>query len=312
MGDNVVRYFATGRGTPVEPSVLAVELASHFAASPHALTSSMVLEPLTGEEAKSKLDEMPDGNIRTTGDVNLVLMGAIAAAVFAPFNARIVLGSDPFEEIKRAAPLFGRSEKYLTIRLHDALLRANQTITLDQNTFTSIAAVLPRRPVLSLPPAPLSVSKDPAGPVLVIGNAGVRHLDRIKAALARAFPKLAFEQYDRETVFHRSWSVVIQLGLCTATEPGARLRDAWAGNVPVIQFVDQQMQRGAAKQQHWPLEQMVQPGATGMLSRSLGELLHAVGNLASDTMVRRALAKAAAARFSGRAVWNNVVEAVVA
>ncbi len=127
-----------------------------------------------------------------------------------------------------------------------------------------------------------------------------------------AFPKQEFEVFEPATAFDRSWKAVLHVGIARSSLSGARLNDAWAGGVPVLQLLDQasliaQHRRNPSSL----LELIVEHGRTGLMFTSVDELVYALGDLLIDPLPLRSVAKGARRRADPAAQWNALLKALL-
>jgi hypothetical protein len=132
------------------------------------------------------------------------------------------------------------------------------------------------------------------------------------ARFADAFPGERFVLFDAASVYQNPWKAVVHLGIARSTEPGARLSDAWAGSVPVLQFVDP-IALAAQRRRHGNelFSFVVDHGKSGLMSPAFDDLIAALGDLLADPMPTRAVARAARRRVDPAAEWDSLLQEIL-
>jgi len=116
---------------------------------------------------------------------------------------------------------------------------------------------------------------------------------------------------DRARIFDHAWSAVVHIGVATSVEPGTRLRDAWAGAVPVLQLDEREVQARNRPPRNAQAEALVSEGKTGFLCRTVEELAVAFTELMDDPIAVRALARAAQRQIDAEKEWMSIAEEIL-
>jgi len=263
------------------------------------------LEEVAVEGLRSLIHRFPLGHARTRGDDSNLIAVDAALVVYAPYQARLLLSSDPFLQCDDVAERIEMPPELLRTRLHYALLNAERIVILGHRNFVSVASTVPTPPRLcDIPPSALPVANHKEGSILVV------HTDEemwsvVRPRLADSFPQEEFTEFDEHDVFEGRWKIALHIGAATRTEPGARLVDAWAGGVPVVQFL-QPGQEQAQTDSYSPTS--VSPPKTGLQAHSISELLLLLEDLIGDEFMTRALAQSASRQDIGRGKWQDVLD----
>ena len=298
---------------PQLPSVVAGAITR---AAKDSLTSGqydVALQPLSVHDVRQAMREYPSDHERLSLDRNLVLLDAGAMLAYAPYRARIVLTGDPFEHADRASDTLQIDIDALRVRLHDALLSAHEVVVLGQKAFDAVVPFLSRHPrAMIFPATALRVDEAATAPILVVNNEDERSMMLVHAVIAEMFPAERFLVFDPVDVFDKAWKAALHIGVSQSSLPGARLSDAWAGNVPVLQLVNA-IALGAQRRRHPDQlsSTVVEHGRTGLLVQTLDELVAALGDLLLDALPARAVARGAKRRVDPAADWDAILKIIL-
>jgi hypothetical protein len=293
-----------------KPSIVAESIAQAAKDSLTAGQFAVELKALSLEDIKDAARAFSYGNDRLSLDRNLVLLDAGAMLAYAPYRATILLTDDPFECAERIQDAVGVDANSIRIRLHEALLSSNKIICLSrpaQEAVVSIVASTPERQ--AIPSKALGAGGDA---ILVVANVEEHISQEILELLQDAFPDQEFAMFDAGTVFDRAWKIVLQLGAARSSFPGARLADAWAGGLPLLQFVDGPslaMHRRRRPKQVGDI--IVEHGKTGLLCSTRPELKTLLGELLVDVLPARAVARGARRRADPAGEWDDLLKTVL-
>jgi hypothetical protein len=264
---------------------------------------------LSTAEVRQAIDDYPSGHERLARDTNLVLLDAGAMLAYAPYRARILLTKDPFACVEQIHEVFEIDANSLRIRLHEALLMAERIITLNDLAFAAVSPLVSKAPERKLPPA-MALQVSGSG-ILIVNNEDERTLRETVSMLAETFPEEEFTVFDRNTVFDRSWKLVLHLGIAQSSQPGSRLSDAWAGGVPVLQYVNSVSLNAQRKRYSGqPSELIVDHGRTGLLFYTIDDLRAMLGDLLFDVLPARAVARTARRHADPAAEWDALLKVV--
>jgi hypothetical protein len=306
-------YADLGLSVPQSPSVLAQTLVQQSREGAAAGNIRIVSRSLSTADVVGAIRAMPSGHDRLSMDSILVLLDAGAMLAHAPYRARVLLTDDPFESVDGLAQTLQIDANTLRIRLHDALLSAEKIVTISGAAFDAVTPLISHRPEPRVsPPIALQVSNAEQAPILVVNNDGEGALADLMTILRDAFPMQEFQVFDPATVFDRSWKAVLHIGIARSSRSGARLNDAWAGGVPVLQLVDQASL--IAQHRRNPgslLELVVEHGRTGLMFTFVDELIYALGDLLIDPLPLRSVARGARRRIDPAAQWNSLLKALL-
>ncbi len=148
--------------------------------------------------------------------------------------------------------------------------------------------------------------------ILIVNNEDESALQDLLPMLNEAFPSQEFQAFDPATAFDGPWKAVLHLGIARSSLSGARLNDAWAGNVPVIQLVGHASL--IAQHRRNPgslLELVVEHGRTGLLFSSVDDLMTALNDLLIDSLPLRSVARGARRRVDPAQQWNSLLRALL-
>jgi hypothetical protein len=267
---------------------------------------------LTPAEVQQALKDLQTGHEHLAPDDNLILLDAGALLAFAPYRARVVLTVDPFACAEAYAQTLETDADSLRVRLHDALLSAERIITLGHQTFDAVLPLLPSRPEKKIFPAsPLRFSQVKGGAILVVDNDDSELTKRAMSVLEQEFPSEKFVTYEAMSDFEQSWKMVVHLGLTRDKGHGARLADAWAGGVPVLQLVDSTRLEAYRRRQHQSTNAFVEHGKTGLLFPTVDELIRALRELFFDSLPARAVARSARHRIDPAVEWDALLAEIL-
>jgi hypothetical protein len=308
---NTIVYADIDPDAPIQPSEVAGAIAAAARNSLSAGRLQIAERPLSVADVRQSLQNLPTGHERVAPDDNLVLVGAGAMLAYAPYRGRLLLAVDPFARAVAFARILETDADKLRVRLHDSILSAEKIIALGHRTFDAILPFLPDWPQKrAYPTAPLRFSQAAAG-ILVVGNEGPEATTQVIALLRKELPSVAFSVFEPESVFAQPWRMVIHLGLVRDMGLGARLTDAWAGGVPVLQYVDPQRLDAQRRRQHRASVAFVEHGKTGLMFPTMEELVRSLGELLTDSLPARAVARNARYRVDPVAEWDALLTELV-
>ncbi len=262
---STIVYADLGRAAPQTPSAVAAAIAQQARESLSAGQYDVALKPLSEDEVKAAIRAMPTGHERLALDSNLILLGAGALIAYAPYRARVVLASDPFARVETIGQLLDQDTDTLRVRIHDALIAAERIVCLSGPPFEAVAPLVSRRPEDRMYPTIALAAAAGNAPLLVVANEDERSAQEMLSQLSESFPAEEFCSFDPAAVFDTQWKAVIQLGIARSSLPGARLSDAWAGGVPVLQLVNRTSLTAQSRRLTGVLaEYVVDHGRTGL------------------------------------------------
>jgi len=223
------------------------------------------------------------------------------------------LTSDPFIGTEALAQLLELDVDLLRVRLHDALISADRVVCLGGPAFDAVAPLVSRKPEDRMfPPTALNASPTAKGAILVVNNEDEAALQELMSLLVETFPLEEFCAFDPATALDTAWKAVVQIGVACSSMPGARLSDAWAGNVPVLQIVDRTSLMARNRRQGGGLSEVaVEHGKTGLLFSGTEELVSALRDLLLDPLPARSVARGARRRIDPAAQWDILLKAVL-
>lgn len=242
---------------------------------------------------------------------NFILTDVAAMAAYAPYRCTLFLAEDPFRSAAQLARSLSMPMDELVVRLHHCLINAAKVVTLTRDAELSLSPLMPQAATaINFPVVPLR--PDVGGRrVLMIVHPGGEGLARLaQDALSREAPACEIVS-DQTRIFDHTWSAVVHIGMATSAEPGARLRDAWAGAVPVLQLDDREATARTRPPRNALLETQVSDGKTGFLCRTVEELAMAFSELMDDPIAVRALARAAQRQIDAEKEWMTIADEIL-
>jgi len=306
-------YADLGLAAPQSPSVLAQTLVQQSREGVTAGQISIATRPLSAADIEGAMRAMPSGHDRLSMDSMLILLDAGAMLAYAPYRARVLLTGDPFASVEGFAQALQIEANTLRVRLHDALLSAEKVVTIAGSAFEAVIPLMSQRPEHRVfPPIALHVAGADQAPIFVVNNEDEGALQNLMTALRDTFPAQEFQVFDPATAAEGPWKAVLHVGIARSSLSGARLNDAWAGGVPIIQLVDQASL--IAQHRRNPgslLEFVVEHGRTGLMFASVDELVHALGDLLIDPLPLRSVARNARRRVDPAAQWSSLLKALL-
>ena len=310
---SIIAYADLCTSVPQMPSAVAQSIVQAAREIPTAGQYSVGLRGLSVDQVRMYLSEYPNGHVRLAQDYNLVLLDAGAMLAYAPYRSRILLTTDPFEQVERISEELSVNVDVVRIRLYTALLSAHSIVALGEPAFDAVAPLLPREPAKAMFPATaLQVDFGTDAPILIVNNETERMMEQSIALLADAFPRERFVPFDPSTVFDQSWKAMIQLGIAQSNLPGARLSNAWAGGVPVIQLVNPRALSALRRRRSGQVSELVvEHGKTGLLVPTIDEALVTIGEFILDALPARAVARGAKRRLNPTAEWDVLLKNIV-
>jgi hypothetical protein len=295
---------------PQPPSAVASSIAHQARESLTAGQYDVALKPLSAAEVREAIRALPTGHDRLSLDRNLILLDSAALLAFAPYRARAVLTVDPFLGSEALAETLDLDADFLRVRLHDALLGADKVICLGSSVFDAIAPLVARKLEERMFPP---VALQPGGSaILLVNNEDDLALNELMGLCDETFTVEDFRAFDPVTVFDTPWKAVVQIGIASSSVPGARLSDAWAGNVPVLQLVNRasliahQRRRGGSL-----VDMIVDHGKTGLLFSGGEDLVGALRDLILDPLPVRSVARSARRKVDPAAKWELLLRAIL-
>jgi hypothetical protein len=299
-------------GAPHAPSGIVQSITGAAKESLSKGQFQIAIKALSADDVRQAILAHPSGHDRLAQDSTMTLVDAGAMLAYAPYHARILLSGDPFAQAESIAGVLGVDVNSVFIRLHDALLLADEVVALGQPTFDAIAPFLSKRPKLvTFPPIAMRAGAGAAA-MLLVDNTGGDVLRDAQATFAKAFPGLEFVPFDSKAISEREWKAVLHFGIAIPGSLGARLSDAWAGSVPVLQLVDPMNIIAQRRLNRDALADMVvDHGKTGLLFSSMEELLSGIGDLLVDDLPVRVVARNARRRVDPATVWDAFLSDVL-
>jgi hypothetical protein len=268
------------------------------------------LKALSADDILRSIRNFPSGHERLSPDTTLVLLDAGAMLAYAPYVDTILLSSDPFEQIDALLQSLDLDADLARVRLYDALLAAKKVITLDFATFSGTAALL--RTDMDKRMTPSTALRGTGDSILIVGNGDADELRDIQSLLTAAFPEHSFVAFDPSSVFDRDWKLVIHLGIAQSGFPGARLGDAWAGGVAIVQLINPDHLPAQQRRHNERLSDvLVEHGKTGLLCSTIDELKSRLGDLLVDILPAHVLARGTRRRANPAGEWDVLLKAVL-
>jgi hypothetical protein len=306
-------YAELGLAAAQSPQSVAQAIARQAQESLLAGQYAVKLKALSADEVREAMAAMPSGHERLALDSKLILLDAGAMAAYAPYRARVLLTGDPFAGTEGMAQLLRQSADALRIRIHDALITADGVVSLAQPAFDAIAPLVARKPEGRLYPATaLRMASWGKAAIMVVNNEDDRAGVEFLSLLRDAFPSEDFREFDPASALDTPWKAVLQLGIARSSLPGARLCDAWAGSVPVMQLVNRTAVMAQQRRNPGTLADLViEHGRTGLLFSASEEFLDALRDLLIDPLPGRSVARGARRRVDPAAQWDALLKAVL-
>ncbi len=313
VAQSTIFYADLDIGSERPPSGVAAALARAANESLSRGQFDVRLQPLSAEDVARAVAELPCGHDRLCLDRNLVLLGAGALLAYAPYRAQAILTCDPFDSAESLSAELGIDIDIIRTRMHDALLAAHKVVALEQEAFDAVAQLLPRRPeAISFPATPLRPDVSGKGAILLVSNDNERSSLRAKSLVEELLANQKFEPYDPGIAFKQPWTAVVHLGVAHSSLPGARLGDAWAGGVPVLQMVSPRSLSAYRRRRAGQLSKMVvDHGKTGLLAPTPEDLVAAVSDLLIDPLPTRSVAKSVKRWIDPAAEWDVLLRSVL-
>lgn len=270
----------------------------------------VVLKSLRAEEVQRSIRDLPAGHERLSLDSSLVLLDAGAVLAYAPYRSTILLSNDPFLCVDQLERSLALDANVVRVRLHDALLTAQRVVTLSHAASLALAPLLPnateRRAI------PSTALRASGSAILVVKNDDDHLADDALEMISETYRDQEFIMFDPATVFARGWKLVLQLGFPNSSLPGARLNDAWAGGVPVVQLVNPANLRARRRRQGAQLSDIVvEHGKSGLLCLAVDELRSLLADLFVDILPARAVARGARQRVDSASEWDILLKAIL-
>lgn len=270
----------------------------------------VALKALSAQEVRDAVRTLPTGHDRLSLDRNLILLDTAALLAFAPYRARAVLTADPFQDGEALAEILDLDADFLRVRLHDALLTAEKVICIGSPAFDALAPLVARKlEERMFPPVALEGGSDA---ILIVNNEDELALNDVMGYCDETFTVQDFRNFDPATVFETPWKAVVQIGIASSSVPGARLSDAWAGGVPVLQIVNRasltahQRRRGGSL-----VDMVVEHGKSGLLFNSSEDLVGGLRDLILDPLPARSVARGARRKVDPAAKWDLLLQAIL-
>jgi len=311
---SILVHAELGADPAFPPAAVARTIASHASDSLEAGKFGVDTRALSNDDIGHAIRAMPWGHERLCLDETLILVDAGALLAHAPYRARVILTGDPFASAEMLSSALGLELDAVRTRLHDGLVGAERVVVLSGTAFQAVAPLTNRLPErLSFPPFALKTTSSGSDPVLVVDNdLKGDAAEALLSTLREAVPGDAFEAFDPASALAKPWKAVVQVGIAAASLPGARLRDAWAGSVPVLQLLNRQVLEGYVRRQTGSLAEMVvEHGKNGLQFFSLDDLAAALRDFAVDSLPLRSVARAARRKIDPAALWDELLKAVL-
>ncbi|HTT97088.1 MAG TPA: hypothetical protein VMF58_03505 [Rhizomicrobium sp.] len=295
---------------PQAPSAIANSIDHAAKASLISGQFDVTLKNLSPQEVLRSVQELPVGHDRLSLDSNLVLLDVGAMLAYAPYRATVLLTNDPFADLDHVARSVGLSVDTVRIRLHDALLSAGRVITLSQSASNAMAQLFPGASEKRAMPCKALQSSGSA--LLIVKNDDDRLADDALDMIAECYGDQEIAMFDAETVFDSTWKLVLHLGFPSSNLPGARLSDAWAGGVPVVQLVNPVNLRSRRRRLAGQIADIVvEHGKSGLLCLAVDELRSQLADLVVDMLPARSVARSARHRVDPAAEWDTLLKAIL-
>jgi len=310
---STIVYADLDLAAPPVPSAVARDIARQARDSLAAGQYDVMLKELSAAEVRDAVRAMPAGHERLALDYNMILLGPGAMLAHAPYRARVVLTGDPFAGADSLGQCLALDADTVRVRLHDCLVSAEKIICLGSPAFEAVAPLVAARPQDRMfPPMALTSAGAQQAPLLVVANEDERAEQDMLTLLRETFPAEEFRGFDPASVFDRPWKAMLQLGIARSSLPGARLSDAWAGGVPVLQLVNRTSVVAQGRRLAGALsEYVVDHGKTGLLFSAMEDLLAALRDLLFDPLPARSVARGARRRVDPAAQWELLLKAVL-
>lgn len=301
-----------GADAPQAPSAVAAGIARQAHDSLAAGQYDVALKSMTAEEVRDAIRAMPVGHDRLSLDRDLVLLDSGALLAYAPYCARAVLTRDPFVGAEALATALELDVDSIRVRIHDALLAAHKVVCLGSAAFDAVAPLVSRKPEERMFPPVALPAAVVGGAILVVNNEDERAGRDLLTALADTFPSEDFRAFDPASAFDTQWRAAIHNGIARSSTPGARLSDAWAGGVPVLQMVNRASLLAHNRRQAGSLAEMaVEHGRTGLLFSGADEFFAVLRDLLLDPLPGRSVARGARRRVDPPAQWDALLKAIL-
>ncbi len=325
---NQSSFHGTGMGLAARSTIVYADLDAAALRLPSAVAGSIARaakdslvagryqvmpKQLSTDDIQQAIRSMPTGQERVALDYNLILLDAGALLAYAPYRSRVLLTCDPFAQAEKIAQTLQVDADLLRIRLHDALLAADKIVALGRMPFDATIPLVSRRPQrIAFPPAALRAADTAGAGILIVNNDDPQTAREALSVLEHALPREHFVVYTASTVFDSAWKFVIHLGLARLRQPGARLRDAWAGGVPILQLVDPvRLDAEYRRTQNQMTGVAVNHGRTGLVFSNLEELVKALSDLLFDALPARAVARSARRGVDTAAEWDRLLSEIL-
>jgi len=292
---------------PLTPAAIAASIVQAAEQSLSSGQFDIAEHALSREDMHRALFDFPSGQERISLDRTVVILDAGAMLAYAPYRSNILLSHDPFDDADQLGEMLGLDANSIRIRLHDAMLSASSIVTLSKSAFSALSPLI-SKPIdhRALPPTPLRVDGEA---VLVVCQQSALPSEDVLNILAKSFPHHEFVQYDPSTVFEQRWKLMLQVGIAELGLPGARLTDAWAGGLPVVQVVNPAWLRTERRRRQGQLvDVVVEHGKTGLLCTTAGELKTLLGDLFQDILPARVVARGARLQSEPAGEWDALLK----
>ncbi|MBV8977466.1 MAG: hypothetical protein JO261_07210 [Alphaproteobacteria bacterium] len=309
---SIIVHAESDAASAFPPAAVARTVAMHAAQSLEAGKFSVETRALSADDIGGLVRGMPWGHERRAPDANLILVDAAALLAYAPYRARVVLTGDPFAGADSLARELQAEPGCVRTRLHEGLISAERVIALSSEAFDAVAALTKRPPERrTLPPIALKPSTTENDPILVVDNEELGAAELFETLQAQVAEQ-SLKPFESADVLSTSWKAVVQLGIATSSKPGARLCDAWAGGVPVLQLLDRRIVEGRNRRQPGALADMVvQHGRNGLQMFSQEDLVSALRDLSVDPLPLRSVARGARRSIDAAALWDALLREVL-
>jgi len=312
--ENIIVYSGAHAELPMShlASKARLSLLSAVAHGPASGRISISVRTIDLGETLNAIRHWPREIDREAWGCNFVLTDVAAMAAYAPYRCTLFLTEDPFRSAAQLARNLSMPTDDLLIRLHHCLMNAAKIVTLTRDAELSLSPLMAQAATaINFPVVPLRPALGGRRVLMIVHPGGERLAGPAKDALSRESSECEVVM-DRARIFDHAWSAVVHIGMATSAEPGARLRDAWAGAVPVLQLDEREVQaRNRPQGNSQQLEALVSDGKTGFLCRTVEELAVAFTELMDDPIAVRALARAAQRQIDAEKEWMNIADEIL-
>jgi hypothetical protein len=285
------------------PSIACESLMAAASSGSSANQYAISVKRLSSDDVISAIKTHRREHERAAWGSNLVLMDAGALTSYAAYRCCLFLTHDPFTDAADLAARCGLNQDEIRTRIHHALAMASRIFALGDDANAAVAPLI-AKPLnnRTLPSMPLRADDTGSAVLVVIHESQESVWARLCKPLKRKYPLYEFVMFSDVCPFERSWRAVIYIGSAVSSRPGARLRDAWAGAVPVLQLSDPGHVRDRARS-GTSEPQVVEHGKSGILCPGPQDLVSSFGELIADPVVSRMIARSAQRQIDSTGEW---------